>query len=232
MGTIAFIGSFSKQAYIQKEEVNMRSRLVITFVLVFTSLLLLTACGSEAENTYPGADEPISSPEDGEAYPNPDNELYLPITGSNPAYPAPELDDQTGSDSGVVDPYPGVGDSGNPELVINFNDLSPVSSDKNLTSGTVYIESSDLTINNDDPGKVEVVITGNLPTPCHKLRVKVAEPTADGRIDINAYTVTDPEKMCIQVLVPFETSIPLSDLVTGDYTLFLNEKQAGSFEIP
>jgi hypothetical protein len=210
----------------------MRSRFVITFALLVISSLMLIACRSEAENTYPGIDEPATSPEGGEAYPYPSNELYLPVTGSNPAYPAPESGGQIEPYPGVLDSYPGIDGSGNSELVLDFKDLSPIASDKNLVIGQVFIESSDLIIKESDPVQVEFVIIGNLPTPCHQLRVRVSEPKADRQINIDAYTVTDPEMMCIQVLVPFQANIPLNDLANGKYNVFINGEQEASFELP
>jgi len=211
----------------------MRSDFVITFILLVASSLILTACGSEVETpTYPDVDEQISSPEDAEAYPYPDNELYLPVTGSNPAYPGLESDERTEPNPGVIDPYPSVDDSGNSKYVLDFKDLSPVASDKNLETGSVFIEESDLIVKKEDSEKVEVIIIGNLPTPCHQLRIKVAEPTADGRIDIDAYSVTDPKMICIQMVTPFETSVELKDLEDGAYTVIINGKQTASFELP
>lgn len=211
----------------------MRSRFAIAFGLVVVSSLILSACGSEMDPPiYPGVDEQIASPEDAEAYPYPDNELYLPVTGAKPAYPGSESNDRTEPNPGSVDPYPGVDDTSNAKNVLDFRDLSPVASDENLVTATVFIESSDLVIEKEDSGKVEVIIIGNLPTPCHQLRAKVTEPTANGRIDINVYAVTDPKMICIQMIVPFETRIPLNDLAAGDYTVFINGKQIASFELP
>lgn len=80
--------------------------------------------------------------------------------------------------------------------------------------------------------QVELVIYGNLPDPCHQLRVAVLSPDADGQILVNAYSVSDPETMCIQVIEPFQTSIPLADLVSGDYSVILNGVEVAEFTIP
>ena len=200
------------------------------FVCFLAGILLLTACASATETTPPADQAETPSGNEGTS-PSPypaSNEIYLPVTGSEPTYPSPE----TGN---PVEPYPAVKDEPvfvEPDKVLKFSDLSPLASDKNLVNGPAFIEGSDLIKKESGPAQVELVIYGNLPTPCNQLRVMVSEPNANKQIDIKVYSVSDPEKMCIQVLEPFQTSIPLGDLSSGKYTILLNEEKAVEFSLP
>jgi hypothetical protein len=70
-----------------------------------------------------------------------------------------------------------------------------------------------------------------LPTPCHALKWEVVDPDPDGRIEVVLYSLADPELACIQVLEPFETSIPLGAFESGSYTVYLNGEGVGEIEL-
>ena len=99
-----------------------------------------------------------------------------------------------------------------------------------LQRGIIYINSTDLLIRESFPPQVSIVIRGNLPTPCHKLRVVVNQPDADNKIAVDAYTAVDPNKACIQVLKPFEETIDLDTYPAGKYSVWVNGKQVGEFD--
>ena len=85
-----------------------------------------------------------------------------------------------------------------------------------------------------DPGQKQLVLnlTGNLPTPCHKLQVDVSKPDAQNRISVDVNTTVDPHVMCPQVIKPFETAYPLGALPSGSYTVLVNGKQVGQAQVP
>jgi hypothetical protein len=57
----------------------------------------------------------------------------------------------------------------------------------------------------------KLTLTGNLPTPCHQLRVAIpATPDAAGGLAIDAYSVSDRDSICAQVLKPFRTEVELT----------------------
>ena len=93
--------------------------------------------------------------------------------------------------------------------------------------GSVYPDGFDVVDWDSEPGQKALNITGMLPTPCHQLRYDVAEPDLENRIEIDLYSVSDPERICAQVLVPFEVNIPLGELPAGEYTIWVNGKLAG-----
>ena len=103
---------------------------------------------------------------------------------------------------------------------------------KILQAGTVFIEHSEIILKESDPVQVELVLVGQLPSPCNQLRVVTSEPDEAGHIKIQAYTVSDPEKMCIQVLEPFIAVVPLGEYSEGTFTLSINNEMNGEFKLP
>ena len=101
--------------------------------------------------------------------------------------------------------------------------------DEGLTRGNAYIEAQEVAVLEND--EVQVRLIGSLPTPCHQLRAAIAEPDANDRIEVQIYSVTDPNMMCIQVLSEFDEAIPLGTYPSGTYTVWVNGELAGEFTI-
>jgi hypothetical protein len=59
----------------------------------------------------------------------------------------------------------------------------------------------------------------------------IANPPDDqNQIQVEVYSVIDPEQMCIQVLEPLEANIGLGSFPSGHYTVFVNGEQVGEFD--
>ena len=161
-------------------------------------------------------------------YPEPGKEVVPPTDLGEP-YPNPVTEPDSAT---VINPYPGVED---PELIqapIIVDGFAPVSLDKNFNRGPAFIDSMDIVLKESFPVQVELVLTGHLPTPCHQLRVVAADPDTVGNIEVEVYSVSDPDKMCIQVLEPFEAVFPLGEYTEGNYTVSINEELTGEFKLP
>jgi hypothetical protein len=83
-----------------------------------------------------------------------------------------------------------------------------------------------------DPVEVDFVLSGQRPTPCNLLRVATSGPNEGGHIRIDAYTVSNPDEMCIQVIEPFTAVIPFGKFTQGSYTLSINSQMQAKFSIP
>jgi hypothetical protein len=94
----------------------------------------------------------------------------------------------------------------------------------------VFIDSQDILVMESFPPQYKLSLSGSLPTPCHQLRVKVSEPDAQNRIVVEAYSLVDPEEVCIQVLEPFEANVPLGSFASGEYTVLLNNQEIGQLK--
>ncbi len=106
----------------------------------------------------------------------------------------------------------------------------PQPGDVNLMRGNVFIQEMGLVIRESFPPQIALTLSGELPTPCHQLRVRVGEPGADNRIDVEAYTVVNPDLACIQVIEPFTASIDLGTFPSGHYSVWVNDELAGEFD--
>ena len=108
--------------------------------------------------------------------------------------------------------------------------FAPQSGDDRLTRGNLYLEAVSLIIRESFPPQIALQLKGNLPTPCNQLRVEIQEPDARNRIEVDAYSVIDPARACIQVLQPFEEQIELGTFPSGHYTVWVNGEMAGEFD--
>jgi hypothetical protein len=90
----------------------------------------------------------------------------------------------------------------------------------------------EIILKESNPVQVELLIKGNLPTPCHQLRVVSAKPDEKGHIEIQAYTLSNPDTMCTQVLEPFTAIVPLGEYAEGPYTFSINDEIKREYKLP
>ncbi len=106
----------------------------------------------------------------------------------------------------------------------------PRHGDDALLRGNVYLDSIDLLTMESYPLQFSLALTGNLPTPCHQLRVAVASPDDTNRILVDVYSLVAADGMCAEVLQPFTQNIPLGSFPTGHYTLWVNGELVAEFD--
>lgn len=194
------------------------------------NLILILALGLSACAVIDPTQPPMGEPEDpGESYPG--------ITEPQP-----------GEASGEVEPYPGflpeepVGQEypGLEEPALNPPAYSapqpsgyePQAGDEQLTRGEVFIEPGDsqLLVMESFPVQVTLALSGNLPDPCHALRVVVSSPDEQNRVYVEVYSVADPGQICTAVLEPFNAQIPLGSFAGGEYQVYINGELFGTFQ--
>jgi hypothetical protein len=108
--------------------------------------------------------------------------------------------------------------------------FAPKPDDANLSRGNVFLNESGLMIRESFPPQISLSLSGDLPTPCHELRVHVQEPDPDNKINVEVYSVVDPDQVCIQVLEPFQANIDLGIFPSGHYTVWANGEMVGEFD--
>ena len=144
--------------------------------------------------------------------------LPTPYPGPYPGAVIPQVE--------PVNPYP-EGSKGTDDTVkplLNSNDWSPAPGDENLSRGEVFIAESGILASQSDSQVMALYFSGTLPTPCHKLLVEVLVPDDQGQILVEAYSVYNPDELCVQVLEPFSAEVPLEDYVPGTTTVVLNDQ--------
>ena len=114
---------------------------------------------------------------------------------------------------------------------LSSSSYSPQPTDAALTRDKVFIdlENSRLLVSATRPVKVEAIIAGYLPDPCHVLRVVVGAATVSNTININVYSLFNKGTACITVLQPFSVNVPIGTFSSGTYTVMVNGLRLGSF---
>jgi hypothetical protein len=107
--------------------------------------------------------------------------------------------------------------------------LDPIPGEDQMARGEVTIAESDVLLLESYPVQVVLNLKGTLSTPCHHLRAKVNQPDAENRIQVEVYSIHDPDEICIQMLEEYETNIPLGSFPDGSYTIWVNGEQVGEF---
>lgn len=170
-------------------------------------VIFLTACGASTP-TVPVEPSPAPA-ESPDAYP-----LPLPMEPALPAYPGPDDPVSPGSS----DAYP--------------SPLDPLPGEAGMDRGEVFVDEAQLLVMESFPPQYLLQLSGSLPTPCHSLRASISEPNAQSQINVEVFSVVDPDVTCIQVLEPFQTGINLGSFPQGSYTVLLNGEQVAEFEAP
>ena len=108
---------------------------------------------------------------------------------------------------------------------------SPQPGDIKLTRDKVFLDlaKSRLIVSTGYPVKVSAYLVGNLPDPCHLLRVVVGSSTTSSTINISAYSLYDRTLACVTVLQPFSVTVPLGTFSSGQYTVLVNGLLLGTF---
>ena len=129
-------------------------------------------------------------------------------------------------DTAVTSPPEGTMPSNQPPV----NPFAPQPGDENLVRGEIFLQEASLVIRESFPPQVSLMLQGDLPTPCHALRAILNPPDAENKIIVEAYSVVDPDRMCTQVLRPFDESLDLGTYPSGHYVVWVNGEMAGEFD--
>ncbi len=95
----------------------------------------------------------------------------------------------------------------------------------NAITSSIYLLFSEST-----PAEVILHISGYLPTPCHELRIFVHPPDEENLVNVDVYSVTEPNLDCEQVLRAFDVRVNLGTYPTGSYWVWVNDGRIGNFD--
>lgn len=144
------------------------------------------------------------------------------------AQPTDDMIETLPPDTAVTSP-PEPTDPAN-EPTQNPNPFAPGPGDANLIRGEVFVQEAGLLIRESFPPQISLTLSGELPTPCNRLRVEVGAPDANKQIHVTVYSVVNPDLMCTQVIMPFEESVDLGTFPSGHYSVFVNDELVGEFD--
>src|SRR5688500_2638985 len=140
--------------------------------------------------------------------------------------PVPAPNSTLPPDAPITNPPP----NGSPPMETPDIPFAPKPGDINLSRGNVFINESGLLIKESFPPQITLSLSGDLPTPCHELRVNAQEPDSENKINVEVYSVVDPDQVCTQVLQPFQENIDLGTFPSGHYTVWVNGDVVGEFD--
>ena len=106
----------------------------------------------------------------------------------------------------------------------------PRPEDAMLSRGQAFVDEADLLVLESFPPQYMLALQGNLPTPCHQLRILISPPDDQKRIQVEVYSVSKPGENCTDVLEPFIVDIPLGSFPAGHYSIYINEELLGEFD--
>ncbi len=95
-----------------------------------------------------------------------------------------------------------------------------------------FVDESNLISPKSSSEQFVLHVSGSLPTPCNQLQTSLKAPDEQNRIQVEVFSLLPPDKMCAQVLVPFDTNIPLGSLKSGKYSVILNGAQVSELTVP
>lgn len=110
--------------------------------------------------------------------------------------------------------------------------FDPQPGDSALQRGNVFLDETSIALMESFPPQVAVHLVGNLPTPCHSLRIAISEPDADNNIRLDVYSVSPSDVVCAQVLQPFDENLNLGSYPDGKYSILVNENKIGEVILP
>lgn len=110
---------------------------------------------------------------------------------------------------------------------ITLPGFSTVEGNDQKDQSEVEIKSAILLVMESYPMKVSLALRGELPTPCHELVWEVVGPNEKNLVEVTTYAESDSETLCIQVIEPFEHTIPIGDFTELDFRVRLNGEDVG-----
>jgi hypothetical protein len=160
-----------------------------------------------------------------------------PVEGQQPTDPGMGSTDEPEPYPGVQPTpdqvYPGPVDPGaEPPLFVpgEASAFEPQEDDMEKKRGEAYLqlENSELLVMESYPVQAVLTLRGDLPDPCHELRVIVLPPDDYNNVQVEVYTVRDPEAVCAAVLEPFEARINLGSFAGGVFKILVNGTELGT----
>ncbi len=111
------------------------------------------------------------------------------------------------------------------------NAYLPQPGDSAMMRGDLRIASASVSLAGSNPQQAMLHFGYFSPTPCYGLRVEVAQPDAQNRINVSAYGVAPKDKACtlMALATPLQAELSLGSYPKGHYSVWLNGAKVGEF---
>jgi hypothetical protein len=97
--------------------------------------------------------------------------------------------------------------------------------------GPVYLKNITMSVP-EGSSFPEIHFQGSLPTPCHKLIIKVDPINSQNQIVIKLLSSVNLKVSCVKTLQPFDQVIRLSNISSGSYSVWVSGNNLGEFSVP
>ncbi len=117
------------------------------------------------------------------------------------------------------------------QLVETARTYAPQPTDSALTRGEVTIDMSSTRLDSTGtlPDIMAVNLNGEMPDPCQQLRIVPSPIDSENKVNLEVYSVFDPESACATVTQPFQVMYPLG-YTTGFFSVYVNGQFVGKFD--
>ena len=194
-----------------------------SFMIRLLAAFSLAACTSRTLTP------PVEQPQGGEvtpAYPGPgegEGQQPLPYPPPGEVEPIP------------FTPYPGIEQpEGQTPMYIPAgpSEYAAQPEDTQLTRSEVMVDlaRSEILVLESYPLQAVAILRGDLPNPCHKLRVVLNPLDSQNNLYLEVYAVTAPDQVCTAVIEPFDVSISLGSFAGGMYKVLVNGQELGQID--
>jgi hypothetical protein len=160
--------------------------------------------------------------------------LLVSCGGKEETPTEPAIMEEPTADGGLfVTPYTSDVVEINPGAMVEIQTPTPVPISQG--SGTILydsanIESAEL-FQEKSGGRPMIHIQGFVPSPCHKLLIKIEEIDLENRVQIKTFSVINLDSVCEKQLQPFSQTIQIGLLPAGNYTVWTSLGKIGEFSV-
>ena len=162
--------------------------------------------------------------------------IQVPLTARPPAASAPAETSASATARSSAPPSPVAATPGKPGsdfgLIPPSQPYASQPGDAQLQRGRFFVDRAQIVVAESFPPQYILSLSGSLPTPCHMFRLTVSVRAADHRVLVNAYSLVDPQAVCVQVLQPVSVNMPLGRLPQGKFEVWVNDQPVGEVEAP
>ena len=118
-----------------------------------------------------------------------------------------------------------------PGVIPGKNPYPTQPGDNSMMRGDLRIASANVSMTGSNPEQAMLHFGYFPPTPCYDLRVEVAQPDAQNRIQVSAYGVAPKDKACtlMALATPLQAELSLGSYPKGHYSVWLNGVKVGEF---
>lgn len=186
----------------------------IACIIIGIAVFFVSACSSQIPVPLLSKSAPIQT--ESPPLPEENKDAGNPAAGQTPSLQDTPVETKTPDTPYIEQPVTG----------------QPTPDGVSMQRSRVTLESVELLQKESFPKQITLELSGFLPTPCHQVKAEVHQPDTQNRIEIDVYSLADPNVFCVQVLAPFELHVELGSYPAGKYRVVINAEERGHFEMP